>query len=91
MPNSLAAWSALEAGTKVEVLITRIRFGPGKPHGVALARHARANHGRLHIVFVAGAELQAHTDDLGVFLPMPVAVPDVVEQVHRSLASDGPA
>ena len=42
--NSLLAWDALAAGNRVEVLVTRIQFPAGQPHGVALSHQARMGH-----------------------------------------------
>jgi hypothetical protein len=39
--DPLAALSALEDARRVEVLLTRLHFGPGKSNGVALALMAR--------------------------------------------------
>ena len=35
------ALAALDAAQRIEVLITRMQFPPGKPNGLALARMAR--------------------------------------------------
>jgi hypothetical protein len=34
-PDPVAAWDALEAAEKTEVLVTWVEFPPGKPHGRA--------------------------------------------------------
>ncbi len=86
--DSMLAWDALKPETNVAILITRIRFPPGKPHGVALARRARAEHPDIRVIFTAAPEMRPYADDLGVFLPMPVNVPDVVRAVQQMLASD---
>jgi DNA-binding NtrC family response regulator len=76
--DSLLAWDALQAAQHVEILITRIRFPPGKPHGIALAHWAQANRPRVRVLFTALPELEPHAEGLGLFLPMPVCVPKVV-------------
>ena len=53
--SSIQAWDALAEGRDVEVLITRVRFPLGEPHGVALAHHARAHHPHVLILFTAAA------------------------------------
>jgi DNA-binding response OmpR family regulator len=78
-PDPLAAWDAIE---EINVLITRVQFPPGKSNGLALARKARVNRPPTCILFVALPEFQKDVDDLGVFLPMPVNVADVVETVE---------
>ena len=83
----LAAWEALREASTIEVLITRVQFGPGKPHGVSLAQFARTSCPRVRILFVARPEYAAHAEGNGVFLPMPVEPRTVVETVKRVLAS----
>ena len=84
--DSLAAWDALEAAKKVELLITRIQFPTGKPHGVALARRALSIRPTVRILFTAMPDMQSYADDLGVFLAMPVSPTEVVETVNRMFA-----
>jgi DNA-binding NtrC family response regulator len=86
--DSLLAWDALQAAQHVEILITRILFPPGKPHGVALAQWARCSRPKVRVLFIAQPELEAHTEGLGLFLPTPVSVPKIVEIVARLLATD---
>ena len=88
--NSLLAWDALTAGNRAEVLVTRIRFPPGQPHGVALSRHARAHRPAVRVLFVALPELQFHTEGLGAFLAVPVSPADIVTAVSRLLAITDP-
>ena len=85
--DSLLAWNALEAANKVELLITRIRFPPGKPHGVALAKRACANRPGVRVLFVALPEFECYTEDLGVFPAMPIDPAQVVAAAARLLAS----
>jgi DNA-binding NtrC family response regulator len=86
--DSILAWDALHAAQHVEVLITRIRFPSGTPHGIALAHWAQANRPRVRVLFTALPELEPHAEGLGLFLPMPLSVPKVVEIVARLLATD---
>src|SRR6187551_3599868 len=39
--DPMVALDAIEASSRVRVLVTRVAFGPGKPNGVALARMVR--------------------------------------------------
>jgi hypothetical protein len=73
------------------MLIKRVQFPPDKSNDLALARKARVNRPPTRILFVALPEFQLFValpefqkdvDDLGVFLPTPVNVADVVETVE---------
>jgi two-component SAPR family response regulator len=83
--DPITALDALEAAEKAEVLVTRVNFGPGKPHGVALARMARSKRPSIQVLFIGMPDEADHTDGLGAFLPAPGAVPEVVRAVERLL------
>jgi DNA-binding NtrC family response regulator len=85
----LEALNALETTRDVGMLITRVRFSPGQPHGIALARMARLKHARIQILFVARAEFAEEAKDLGEFIPMPANVVEVVKAVERMMKSSG--
>jgi len=75
----------------VQLLITRVEFAPGKPHGVALARMARLKLPGIKVLFTALPQYAEHAEGLGAFLPTPVDVADLVAVVERLLeASDRP-
>jgi DNA-binding NtrC family response regulator len=84
--DSLTAWDALEASQRIEVLVTRVDFGQGKPHGVALALSARHRRPALRVLFVARPQFRRDTEGIGVFLPLPAKVPEVMEAVGRLLS-----
>jgi DNA-binding NtrC family response regulator len=86
--DSLVAWNALGAARKVELLVTRIDFGPDKPPGTALASFARASRSAVKVLFVARPEFHIHADGLGAFLPWPVTIPQVADAVVRLLSMD---
>lgn len=86
--NSTSAWDALRAAEDVDVLITRIQFGPGKPHGVALAQWARMSCPRARVLFTARPEFEPYAEGIGAFLSMPAETSKVVEIVARFSASD---
>jgi two-component SAPR family response regulator len=88
LPDSMAALDALEGAARVEVLVTCVDHGTGKPNGVALARMARYKRPGIRILFVGAAEFAEHTDDLGVFMPSPVTEEDVKDAVVRILEAD---
>jgi DNA-binding NtrC family response regulator len=83
--DPLAAWDALEAAQRTELLITRVQFQPGRSNGIALARMARSKGPGIRIVFTALPEFASEVDEKDTFLAMPVAVSDVVETVNRIL------
>jgi DNA-binding NtrC family response regulator len=83
--DPMIALDALDAASRIEMLITRIVFPPGKPNGVALARMARAKRRSIRVLFTAGAEFAWLMDGLGEFLAAPVEVADVVQAVRHAL------
>jgi DNA-binding NtrC family response regulator len=85
--DSMLAWDALEAASKIELLITRIEFARGKPHGVALAHRALANRPAVRVLFTESPELQPFAADLGAFLAVPITPAEVVREVNRLLGT----
>jgi DNA-binding response OmpR family regulator len=86
--DSGLAWDALKLAAGVEILVTRVQFEPGKPHGVALARWALHNCPSVRILFVALPDFEADIEGLGLLLPRPVSVAEVAEAVGRMLSND---
>jgi DNA-binding NtrC family response regulator len=86
--DPIHALNALDASQWLEVLVTRVHFGPGKINGVALARMARSKRPGIRVLFTALPEYAEYANGLGKFLPMPVSVPDVVDTVVSMLQSD---
>jgi DNA-binding NtrC family response regulator len=85
--DPMAALEAIEASSRVRVLVTRVVFGRGKLNGVALARMVRVKRPGTKVVFVAREEYAPHTEGLGVFLPMPLNPFIFVATVGRLLAT----
>jgi len=85
--DPLAALAAIEASSRVRILVTRVVFGIGKLNGVALARMVRVKRPGTKVVFVAREENAPHTEGLGVFLPMPLNPDLLVATVSRLLAT----
>jgi len=88
--DPMAVLAAMEASSHVRVLVTRVVFGPGKPHGVALALMVRVKRPGTKVVFVAREENAPHTEGLGVFLPMPLNPDILVATVSRLLSTEDP-
>ena len=84
--DPLVALDGLEAAPSVDLLITRVQFPAGKPHGIALALMARRRCPGLKVLFCALPEFQKNAEAFGEFLPTPIAVPDLLDAVDRLLA-----
>jgi CheY-like chemotaxis protein len=87
-PDPTSAWNAIRFSNEVQILVTRVQFGEGKPHGVTLARWARERFPAVGILFVALPEFQDDVEDLGVLLSRPVSVPEVAEAVGHLLSNE---
>jgi hypothetical protein len=85
------AWDAVKLLRGGAILVTRVQFEVGKPHGVALARWARGNCPSVRILFVALPRFAAEVEGIGVLLPTPVSVTQVTEAVGRVLSTDAEA
>ena len=84
--DSMSATDALRNPQLIELLITRIRFPEGTPHGLALARFALLKHPGLKVLFVAAPATQGFAEGIGEFLSMSVKPAKVVRTVDRMLA-----
>jgi DNA-binding NtrC family response regulator len=82
------AWNALDAAERMEILVTRVNFGPGKPHGVALARSARFRKPGIRVLIVARSVYAEDAAGIGLFLPNSATVSRVADTVERMLADD---
>ena len=76
--GSMAVIEALEAAQRIELLITRVRFPEGTPHGVSLASMALTKKRGVQVLFVAQEENREYTEGLGEFLSVPVTGPELV-------------
>ena len=83
--DPLAALVALENARSADLLITRVEFGAGKPHGVSLALMARNKRPHITVLFVARPEHRPHTDGIGELLPVPASTEDLVAAAERLL------
>lgn len=69
--DPMRALDALEKASLVELLITSVDFGAGKPHGVALCRMAMLRRRSLRTIFVGRADLKHYTCEIGEYLATP--------------------
>ena len=67
------------------MLVTRVRFAPGKLHGIALARMVKLQRPEIKILFTALPELEEHIDAGDEFISLPVSMPALREAVDRLL------
>ena len=79
------ALNALDAAKTVDLLITHIPFGEGKPNGVSIAHMTRNKRPGLKVLFATLPETEEHTVGVGEFLPLPVSPAKLVEVVNRAL------
>jgi len=86
-PDPLAAWDALEAAKRTEVLVTRVEFAPGRSNGLALARMARSKRREIRVLITAQPEHARDAAELGTFLPLPVEVAGVARIVMSLLGA----
>ena len=63
----MPAVDAIETDFRVRILVTSVVFGPGKPHGVALARMVRIRRPGTRVVFVAPAGYEPHPEGTRCF------------------------
>jgi DNA-binding NtrC family response regulator len=85
--NPMTALDAIEANSRVRVLVTGVDFGPGTLNGVALARMVKVKRPGLLAVFVASLEDHPHTERVGDFLPTPLDPHALVDAVGRLLTA----
>jgi DNA-binding NtrC family response regulator len=83
--DPMQALAALDAAKAARLLITRVNYPSGKPHGVALALMARNRCPDIRVVFTARADMEPHTQGIGQLLSMPVSIADLVAVVAHLL------
>jgi DNA-binding NtrC family response regulator len=85
--DAMAAWEALRDARTVELLITRVRFGRGKPHGLGLVIHTRTRWPNVKVIFTGSPRsMEAVKHSAHGFVPTPVNVVEAVATVERVLA-----
>ena len=90
--DSMAALQLLEAGNRIELLVTCEHFAANQPTGLSLARMAQYKRPGTKVLFVGGPELAAYTENLGEFMASPVTEQQVAQKVIDMLSgADRPA
>jgi DNA-binding response OmpR family regulator len=86
----LQAWDYLVGTLPPDLLVTRIRLGPGMPPGTALGLRAHSCRPPLRVIYIpASAEWARHGDPQhGAILVKPFAVTELVTTVDRLLHPD---
>jgi len=87
--DPLAALNALEDARRVEVLLTRLHFGPGKSNGVALALMARLKRPGVKVVFLEKPDDPELTAGLGEVAEGPVDAASLTGLVDKLLEMKG--
>ena len=85
--NPMTALDAIEADSRVRVLVTGLDFGQGRLNGVALALMVKVKRPGLQAVFVASLEDHPHTERVGDFLPTPLDPHALVDVVGHMLTA----
>ena len=89
--DPMAALEALGRAQDIEMLITRMRFGLGRPHGISLALMARHRRPKIKLLFTALPEYEAEAIKMGAFLPLPIDIPELLAVVDGMLAKQAKA
>lgn len=88
LPGSMAAVDALAGAVRIELLVTCLDHGLGKPNGVSLACMARLKRPGIKVLFVGDEALGHYAARLGLFMASPVEVPELVQAAMRLLDTD---
>jgi DNA-binding NtrC family response regulator len=86
--SPMEALDAIEADSRVRVLVTRINFGEGKLNGLALGRMLLTKRLGVKTVFVDHAGYEHFAADIGEFLASPLNPHHLVDVVARLLCSE---
>jgi DNA-binding NtrC family response regulator len=89
--DPMAALAAIETGSLVRVLVTRVDFGEGKLNGLALARMLLVRRSGVRTVFVARPEYERLAEGVGEFLALPLNPHHLVDVVARLLRNEDSA
>jgi DNA-binding NtrC family response regulator len=86
--DPIEALNGIEAGQLIDVLVTRVTFPEGMPHGVSLALMLQTKYPTLKVVFVARSERREYTEGIGELVPHPVDLEELVEAVERAVRGE---
>jgi CheY-like chemotaxis protein len=82
--SPLAAIDDVEAGARIDVLVTGVAFPPGSPHGISLTHMLRARRRGLPVVLIGnGDKFQAEAASVGELVPLAVAANELTTTVAR--------
>jgi DNA-binding NtrC family response regulator len=84
--DTRTALPAIEADQHIAMLITRVSFRVGMPHGVSLALMLRSNHRSLKILFLAQPKMVEYAEGVGEILVSPVPTEAVMAKVREMLS-----
>ena len=82
----MAASDAIPSGRPFDLVVTKVDFGPGKPHGVSLALMMRSRLPGLKVLFISRPEFKEHTTGAGEFIATPISASDLLATVDRMIA-----
>ena len=85
-----AAFVFLMTRDHIEMLITRVHFGPRKRNGITMALMASEKHRSLQVIFTSLPSQAVHALHFGEFLSMPVSIPRLMDLVKRLLPLSSP-
>jgi DNA-binding NtrC family response regulator len=88
LPDSMVALHALEGAVRIEVLVTTLEHGDGKPNGIALARMTKVKRPGIKVVFVGESDLMHYTAGLGDFIASPVAASEIAAKARQMLEGE---
>lgn len=82
--NADEAWTYLESGGVVDLLLSDIRM-PGSMNGVELARRVRARYPQVKVILTSTDQAGANMAEIGVFIPKPYRLETAAAAALRSL------
>ena len=86
--DPIVALDAIEADSRVRVLVTSVTFPTSKPNGVSLGRIVRVKRPGVKIVFIAALEDHPFTEGVGEALPLALEPQALADTVGRLLTAD---
>jgi DNA-binding NtrC family response regulator len=81
--DPLEALPVLETEQSFDVLITRMRFAPGRSNGIALAQMTRLKRPEIKVLFTVAPENIEYTEGLGEFLAAPIDIRELAAMVNK--------